>query len=122
MIVLIVEDNERMRQTVRSFVGDLADEIYECDDGAEALAAYDEHHPDWVLMDVQMRDVDGITATREIKTAHPEARIAIVSGYDDVELREAADLAGACAYVLKEEMLDLRLLLTSEESERSLSP
>jgi len=90
MKLLIVEDSAQMRRMIKSLVSDLATELYECADGAEALSAYREHRPDWVLMDIKMGEVDGLEATREIISAFPEARICIVTNYDDDELREAA--------------------------------
>ena len=90
MILLIVEDNEQMRRTIKSFIADLAEVIYECTDGDEALKAYDLRRPDWVLMDIEMARLDGITATQQIKQAFPAARVMIVSNYDDPDLREAA--------------------------------
>jgi len=59
-------------------------------------------------MDVRMNEVDGITATKQIKAADPEARIVIVTNYDDDALRKAAINAGACGYVLKDSLLALR--------------
>ncbi len=107
MNFLIVEDNERMRNMLRSIVAELASETHECSDGSEALAAYAEHLPDWVLMDVKMKEMDGIAATRQIKNSFPGARIIIVSDYDDHELRLAARAAGASDYVVKESLLEL---------------
>src|SRR4051794_25247875 len=85
MNLLIVEDSEQMRRTIKTFVRDLASEIHECADGAEALAAYRAHRPDWVLMDIRVGRVDGITATRQIKAADAAARIVIVTNYDDAD-------------------------------------
>ena len=113
MIVLIVEDNAKMRRMLKSLVADLASAVYECSDGAEALAAYAVHRPDWVLMDIAMKGLDGISATRAIKAAWPEARIIIVTSYDEAELRAAAQEAGACGYVLKENLLELRELMAT---------
>ena len=112
MSLLIVEDNAKMRRMLKSMVADLASDVRECSDGSEALAAYTAHHPDWVLMDIAMKDVDGISATRQIKAVYPEARIIIVTSYDEVELREAARVAGACGYVLKENLSALHELIS----------
>jgi two-component system response regulator DegU len=114
MTALLVEDNEAMRQTLKQLLGDLAESIAECDDGAQALAAYRQYQPDWVLMDIRMKELDGLAATRQIKAAFPQARIVIVSGHDDARLRQAAGKAGACAYVNKENLLELRNLLLQE--------
>ena len=105
--LLIVEDNESGRQLIKSVVAGLAGKIYECGDGADALAAYNCHHLDFVLMDIKMGTTDGITATRRIKAADQAARIIIVTDYDQPDLREAARQAGACAYVAKENLLEL---------------
>jgi DNA-binding NarL/FixJ family response regulator len=111
MNILIVEDSRQMRQTIKSFIGDLADGMFECEDGSVVLAAYTLCMPDWVLMDLEMPEVDGFKATRQIKAVFPEAKIVIVSNYDDVELHVAAERAGACAYVAKEDLLALRHIL-----------
>ena len=115
MKLLIVEDNQQMRREIRLFVSDLAEDISECGDGAEALAAYSAQHPDWVLMDIRMEEVDGLTATRQIKAAHPEARIMILTSYDDDALREAAHNAGACEYVTKQNLLEVRRILCGQK-------
>jgi two-component system response regulator DegU len=113
MSLLIVEDNANMRRMLKSLLADLASVIHECADGAEALAVYAARRPDWVLMDIAMKDLDGISATRQIKAAYPDARIIIVTGYDEADLRQAAREAGACGYVLKENLLELRQRLQS---------
>ena len=109
--LLIVDDNAEMRQLVKSIVKKVSDVVFECEDGAEALAAYTTFRPDWVLMDWEMKRVDGLTATRRIRAEFPDARILFVTQYDNRELRHAAREAGACGYVLKENLLELRQLL-----------
>ena len=115
MTCLIVDDNAQMRELIASIVGDLADHIAECADGGEALEAYRASRPDWVLMDIKVGTVDGIAATRQIKSAFPSARIVIVTKYDDPELRAAARDAGACRYVVKENLLVLRRVLAAQQ-------
>jgi CheY-like chemotaxis protein len=119
MKVLVVEDSEPMRRAIRSFMDDLADVVWECADGADALAQYTEHRPDWVLMDIKMRGVDGLAATRQIKASFPDARIVMVTSYDEQSLRDEARLAGACGYVLKENLADLARLLVGEADPKS---
>ena len=111
MTLLIVEDNRQMRQMIRRAVEDIAAEIYECGDGAGAVAAYREHRPDWVLMDLQMGEMDGLTATRDLVSAFPAAKILIVTNHDHPRLRQAAREAGACEYVVKENLLAIRPFL-----------
>ena len=114
MTILIVEDNAPMRKMIKRLVGDLTEAFTECVNGAQALAAYRQNRPDWVLMDIRMKEMDGLMASRQIKAAFPEARIIIVTAYDDARLREAAHRAGACAYVHKENLLELRQILIQE--------
>jgi CheY-like chemotaxis protein len=108
MKVLIVEDDRAMRELMKRVVGDLVDSFCECSDGREALAAYQENRPDWVVMDIRMKEMDGLAATEQIVKAWPGARVLIVTSYNDASLREAARQAGACGYVLKENLLEVR--------------
>ena len=48
MTILIVDDNPEMRRLLRGLLQDVAEAIYECADGAEALATYEAHRLDWV--------------------------------------------------------------------------
>jgi len=111
MTCLIVDDNPQMREVIASVIRDIDDVIVECSDGGEALNAFWASQPDWVLMDIKVGAIDGIAATRQIRRAFPCARIVIVTNYDDPDLRAAARDAGACGYVLKENLLVLRAVL-----------
>ena len=111
MKLLIADDNAAVRRLIRSIVLRLADDIYECGDGAEVLSAYVAQRPDVVLMDIRMSEVDGIQATKQITAVDPTAKILIVTDYDDTELRHASMRAGACGYVLKDNLLELVRLL-----------
>ncbi len=112
MKVLIVDDNEQMRQMIQSLLREQVEEFYECSDGAEALDAFTRFCPDWVLMDLNMEDDDGLAATRRIIAACPGAKVMIVTNFDDVHLRNAAQDAGACGYVTKDNLFGLRQLLS----------
>ena len=78
------------------------------------MAAYQSFPVDCVLMDIKLPRMDGITAACAIRMMNPEARIVIVTGYNDDNLREAAAAAGCCAYVLKSNLLPLRSLLSKK--------
>jgi DNA-binding NarL/FixJ family response regulator len=115
MKLMIVEDNPQMCQLLKQLLSDLAEVIVECADGQQAVAAYAAEQPDWTLMDLRMERLGGIEATRRIRAAWPEARILIVTEYDDQHWRAAAQQLGACGYVLKENLLDLRRLLATQD-------
>jgi DNA-binding NarL/FixJ family response regulator len=116
MTILIVDDNPRIRTHLKILLErhlSESDKIFECADGGEAIKMYDITDPDWVLMDVAMEPVNGLKATQAIIKSHPRAKIVIVTQYDDTEYREAARNSGACAYVLKENLLDIPGIIKS---------
>ena len=109
--ILIVDDSPPMRALLKMTLGDAVVVVGECEDGSDALDSYTRLQPDWVLMDIDMKDMDGIAATRQIISAYPKAKIVIVTDYDDIELRRAASEAGASSYVTKEDLLSVLEIL-----------
>jgi CheY-like chemotaxis protein len=114
--ILIVEDNAAVRRLIRRAIAHLASEIYECEDGADALKAYGEHQPTLILMDIRMPRMDGLAATRQIMQSYPTARIIVVTDYDVDDLRTAAFAAGASGYALKDNLTDLETLVIEMSS------
>lgn len=106
-----------MRRTIRRLVNEFTDEIIECENGAKAFFAYRDNLPEWVFMDIEMPEKDGLTATKEICAAYPKACIVIVTNYSDEQMREAAAKAGACGYVVKENLLELRGIVGLQKAE-----
>ncbi len=97
-----------MRRTLRELLTTPADDVREATDGGQAETVFEEQRPDWVIMDVQMQPVGGLAATRHIMARHPEARVIMVSQFDDVDLRSSAREAGAQGYVTKDDLFALR--------------
>lgn len=103
--VLLVDDHKIVRQGVRAYLQTLADitVIAEADSGAAAVGAVEQHHPDVVLMDLEMPgELDGITATRQIRKAHPETQVIVVTSHHQDEYIFPAIRAGAISYLLKD--------------------
>ena len=111
MKLMIVDDDIRIRKLIISMVSDLTTEIFECTDGSQAHETFPLHRPDLVLMDLAMPGIDGFATNRLIKSSHPEARIIIVTSHDGDAMRETARTAGACAFVLKEDISTLRSII-----------
>jgi len=121
MDLLIVDDNITVREMMKSLFCDLADQIYESANGEEAIDSYARHHQDWVLMDIEMPICDGLAATRRIKERSPDARIIIVTSHNSKVLRQAAFDAGACAYVMKDDLIDIRTMMNDDKDTGSAS-
>jgi DNA-binding NarL/FixJ family response regulator len=101
--VLLVDDDALMRAGLEAiFSSDRAVEVVgEAVDGREALARARELRPDVVLMDVRMPALDGIAATREIVASLPDARVVILTTFEDDEYIFGALTAGASGFLLK---------------------
>jgi CheY-like chemotaxis protein len=113
MKILLVDDNAAVRKLIRRVIAGSANEILECSNGEQALAAYCLLQPDVVLMDIEMPGLDGISATRRIVAKDTTARVIMVTDYDDADLRRAATDAGASGYVIKENITDLTALISA---------
>ena len=116
MTFLIAEDNTHMRQSIKRFLlKHIPDPhiFFEAADGGEASTLYDRYTPDWVLMDIEMKPTDGLTASRTILATHPSAKIIIVTSFDNIGYREAAQEAGALAYVMKTDLHELESIISS---------
>lgn len=109
MKLLIIEENVALRRLITSLIGGLRLSVIECDDAALALAAYAAAQPDWVLLDLSC--ADALATLRRLTTTYANARVVVVTDEDNSWLRDAAQQAGACAYVLKENLLEMRLLM-----------
>jgi len=105
MKIMIVDDHSGIREMLRSLLASPGIELSECADGAAALEVYNDFRPDWVFMDSVMKDVDGLSATRRIMDAFPEARVLMVSEDDIEQLRRAARAAGARGFMTKDHLL-----------------
>jgi DNA-binding NarL/FixJ family response regulator len=110
-MILIVDDNSGVRRMVRNMIEDIDSEILECADGSAATAIYETLKPDFVLMDINMQPVDGLTAMRAILEKDPDARIVIVSQHQDARTRSTALAMGAYAFVGKEDLMSVRDLI-----------
>jgi CheY-like chemotaxis protein len=119
MKLLLVDDNDRIRKMMRSIYSPHFDEVIECDDGEAAVLAFDGNNPDWVVMDIRMKEMDGIEATEKIITAHPDARIIIVSQFNDETTIDAVKNAGAVEFVSKENLYKVIEVINKNNTERT---
>ena len=105
--IMVVDDNQRMRNIIKETLSGIPCTISEYSNGEDAVAAYDESLPDWILMDVVMEPMNGITALTEIRKNHPDAKVIMVTNSVEQEVSDASFKAGATAFVRKESLLML---------------
>ena len=101
--VLIVDDQRLMREGLRTLL-ELEDDLAvvgEAESGEAGVRAFAETQPDVVLMDVRMPGVDGVEATRRIRAHWPDARVIILTTFDDDAYVFEGLRAGARGYLLK---------------------
>ncbi|MBN1666926.1 MAG: response regulator transcription factor [Anaerolineales bacterium] len=102
--IMLVDDQRLMRDGLRTLL-ELEDDLLvagEAENGALALAAYARLEPDVVLMDIRMPEMDGVEATRRLRQQWPEARVIILTTFDDNEYVFEGLRAGALGYLLKD--------------------
>ena len=102
--VLLVDDQELVRSGLRRILRrkDGFEIVGECSDGDEVPAAVTTLTPDVVVMDLRMRRVDGIEATRRLRAGADGPPVLVLTTFDDDELLSGALRAGAAGFLLKD--------------------
>ena len=103
MRLLIVDDHEVVRRGVRSLLSDQigCDVCGEAVDGQDALGKARQLKPDLIVMDVSMPRLNGLEATRQVRSMLPECEVLILSQHENSEMARQALKAGARGYVVK---------------------
>ena len=101
--VLVVDDNESVRRSICLILRSQSDIEVVCEavDGAEAILKIREHHPDVVLLDITMPNMDGLEVAEIIKAEFPSVQVLIVSQHDSRGFQWAALAAGVNGYIIK---------------------
>jgi len=104
--VLLVEDNRTYREVFKDFLRQQFQgiSIDEAENGDEALQKIKATPPDLIFMDIRLPGTSGLQLTQMIKKEHPSIHIAILTGYDVLEYRQAAAQYGACGFLVKESL------------------
>jgi DNA-binding NarL/FixJ family response regulator len=102
--VIVVDDQPIVRAGVARILGpdDGFEVVAECDDGDEVGAAVQVHRPDVVLMDIRMRRIDGVTATRQLMAEPAPPPVLVLTTFDDDDALWGALDAGAAGFILKD--------------------
>jgi DNA-binding NarL/FixJ family response regulator len=102
--VLLVDDHALLRTGVANIINQEPDlhVVAEASNGVEAIAAWEAHQPDVMLLDLRMPVMEGVEVVRQIRERDAKARVIILTTYDRDDDISQALKAGAKAYVLKD--------------------
>src|SRR5260221_14595294 len=120
MKILIADDSAAMRQCIKQTLSEMHVTL-ECKNGREAVRISAAEQPDWGLLDIQMPELDGLSAAREIKANWPEGRGLFVTAHDEKRFRAAASHLGAKGYVLKEHLEEINQIVRAPSTDRRSS-
>ena len=124
--LLLIDDHSLIRAGVRALVADIPgySVIGEACDGAQLSALATELNPDIILLDISMKDVDGLDALKELRRILPDSKVLILSMHSDPTRIMRALEAGAHGYLLKDAAATEleQALLALSSGERYLSP
>jgi DNA-binding NarL/FixJ family response regulator len=112
--VLLADDHTLVRAGIRALVEavDGAVIVAEADNGRDAVALAKAHRPDLIVMDISMKELNGIEATLQIKAENPDARVLILSMHATEDFVRRALKAGASGYIVKDSApLELRMAI-----------
>ncbi len=101
LVVLIVDDEEIVRHTLKSFFTFLDHEVEEAEDGVSALRMLESKHFDGVVADIRMPMLSGIGFLRKALKTRPKTPVVLITGHGDEETRKEAMMSGAMGLITK---------------------
>lgn len=105
MRVLIVDDHASFRTTARRFLeGEGYEVVGEAEDAAAALAVTQSTHPELVLLDVQLPDLDGFELTERLVALDPAIRVVLISSRDVEDYGRFVEASAARGFIPKAEL------------------
>jgi UDP-3-O-[3-hydroxymyristoyl] N-acetylglucosamine deacetylase len=119
--ILIVDDEDKVRESVREVLGDEGYRVVDTADGTRVLELIEREKPDLVLLDIWMPQIDGIGLLKQIKNQQPATNVVMISGHGNIHTAVTATKAGAFDFLEKPLSLDA-LLLTAQRALGHYSP
>jgi Response regulator containing a CheY-like receiver domain and an HTH DNA-binding domain len=115
MNIVVIDDDRLVAMSLKTILENTGDILVAATghSGADAIALYDEHRPDVILMDIRMEGMTGIEAGRIILERHPDAKILYLTTFSDDEYIINALNMGAKGYILKQDFEGIAPALTA---------
>jgi YesN/AraC family two-component response regulator len=99
--LLYVEDDEDIRESIISLLERRIAKVYSARDGLEGLKLFEQVHPDIIVTDIKMPEMDGLKMSQKIKEISPDTQIIIMSAFSDLDYLIQAINSGINQYILK---------------------
>jgi len=102
--IVIIDDHQLFREGVKRILDfeKSFEVVAEGDDGSDAITLVEEYKPDVIIMDINMPNINGVEATRQLIERYPDSKVIILSIHDDENYVSHALKTGASGYLLKE--------------------
>ncbi len=99
--ILLVDDEEDIRETLSLFLTDLGHPVVAAENGIEALALFRKEHPEIVISDIKMPGMDGVELLQKIKMESPDTEFIMITGHGDMELAVISFQGQAADFIAK---------------------
>lgn len=102
--IVLIDDHQLFREGVKRILAMESEFeiVADGEDGTQAVELVEQYHPDVILMDINMPNMNGVEATRELVTTYPNVKVLILSIHDDESYVTHVLKTGAAGYLLKE--------------------
>ncbi len=104
--ILVVDDEAKMRRLLEIMLTQLSHQVYQAEDGQQALDFLKENQVDLVITDLKMPHVDGISLLRQLRATNNNVAVIVVTAYGTVETAVESMKYGACDYIVRPFELD----------------
>jgi len=119
--LLLVDDEKDIRDVLHLSLSDMGYEVFEAENGAEALRIFKEVHPSIVLTDIKMPRMDGIELLQKVKYDNPETEVIMITGHGDMDLAVKSLKYEATEFITKPVNVDALEIALRRARERILT-
>jgi signal transduction histidine kinase len=105
--ILIVDDEEDIREVLEIALMDMGHEVFLAPDGKKALELFEDHHPSIVITDIKMPVMGGIELLKQVKRRSPDTQVIMITGHGDMDLTIDSLKFGATDFITKPVNVDI---------------